>query len=69
MAAKVRTPEGRALYARRKVIVEPVLASSKKRVVSAGFARGLANIVGGSLVCLTPNLLKLWRYTCAPITV
>ena len=35
MAAKVQTPEGRALYARRKVIVEPVLARSKKRGGSA----------------------------------
>src|SRR3989441_9593282 len=30
MAAKVRTPEGKALYARRKVIVEPVLGQIKE---------------------------------------
>jgi hypothetical protein len=35
MAAKVRTPPGRALYARRKVIVEPVLGQSKEARVSA----------------------------------
>ena len=36
MAAKVRTPEGRALYARRKVIVEPVLGQIKE---ARGFRR------------------------------
>ena len=71
MAAKVRTPEGRAVYARRKVIVEPVFGQIKE---ARGFRRfvlrGLANIRGEwCLVCLTHNLLKLWRYTCAPITV
>src|SRR5712691_2120856 len=30
MAAKVRTPEGKALYARRKVIVEPVFGQIKE---------------------------------------
>ncbi len=30
MAAKVRTPEGRTLYARRKVIVEPVFGQIKE---------------------------------------
>ena len=71
MAAKVRTPEGRALYARRKVIVEPVFGQIKEaRGFRRFLLRGLANIRGEwSLVCLTHNLLKLWRYTCAPITV
>ena len=71
MAAKVRTSEGRALYARRKVLVEPVCGQIK---AARGFRRfllrGLANIRGEwSLVCLTHNLLKIWRYACAPITV
>jgi transposase len=71
MAAKVRTPEGRALYARRKVIVEPVFGQIKEaRGFRRFLLRGLANIRGEwTLVCLTHNLLKLWRYTCAPITV
>jgi transposase len=71
MAAKVRTPEGRALYARRKVIVEPVFGQIKEaRGFRRFLLRGLANIRGEwSLVCVTHNLLKLWRYTCAPITV
>lgn len=71
MAAKVRTPEGRALYARRKVIVEPVFGQIKEaRGFRRFLLRGLDNIRGEwCLVCLTHNLLKLWRYTCAPITV
>ena len=71
MAAKVRTPAGRALYARRKVIVEPVFGQIKEaRGFRRFLLRGLANIRGEwSLVCLTHNLLKLWRYTCAPSTV
>jgi transposase len=71
MAAKVRTPEGRALYARRKVIVEPVFGQIKEaRGFRRFLLRGLDNIRGEwCLVCLTHNLLKLWRYTCATITV
>jgi transposase len=71
MAAKVRSPAGRALYARRKVIVEPVFGQIKEaRGFRRFLLRGLANIRGEwCLVCLTHNLLKLWRYTCAPITV
>ncbi len=71
MAAKVRTSEGRALYARRKVIVEPVFGQIKEaRGFRRFLLRGLAKIRGEwCLVCLTHNLLKIWRYTYAPITV
>jgi transposase len=71
MAAKVRTPAGQALYARRKVIVEPVFGQSKEaRGFRRFLLRGLDNIRGEwHLVCVTHNLLKLWRYTCAPSTV
>lgn len=71
MAAKVRTPEGRALYARRKVIVEPVFGQIKEaRGFRRFLLRGLDSIRGEwCLVCLTHNLLKLWRYRCASITV
>jgi Transposase DDE domain len=71
MAAKVRTPEGRALYARRKVIVEPVFGQSKEvRGFRRFLLRGLQKIRGEwCLVCLTHHVLKLWRYGCAPSTV
>jgi hypothetical protein len=70
MAAKVRTPEGRALYARRTVNVEPVFGQIKEaRGFRRFLLRGLDHIRGEwRLVCLTHNLLKIWRYTCAPIT-
>ncbi len=66
MAAKVRTPEGKALYARRKVIAEPVFGQIKEaRGFRRFLLRGLENIRGEwRLVCLTHNLLKIWRYGC-----
>jgi transposase len=68
MAAKVRTPLGRALYAARKVIVEPVFGQIKgARGFRRFLLRGLAKVRGEwRLVCLTHNLLKLWRYRNAP---
>jgi transposase len=70
MAAKVQTPEGRALYARRKVIVEPVFGQIKEaRGFRRFLLRGLQKIRGEwRLVCLTHNVLKIWRHACAPIT-
>src|SRR4051812_13875079 len=64
MQAKLKTAAGRAVYARRKAIVEPVFGQIKE---AGGFRRfllrGLAQIRGeGRLVCLTHNLLKIWRY-------
>jgi transposase len=63
MAAKVRTPAGKALYARRKVIVEPVFGQIKEaRGFRRFLLRGLEHIRGEwRLVCLTHNLLKIWR--------
>jgi transposase len=71
MAAKVRTPQGRALYARRKVIVEPVFGQIKEdRGFRRFLLRGLAKIRGEwRLVCLTHNLLKIWRHAGALRTV
>ena len=71
MAANVQTPQGRALYARRKVIVEPVFGQIKEvRGFRRFLLRGLQNICGeGRLVCVTHNLLKIWRHGCAPIAV
>jgi transposase len=64
MAAKVQTPAGKALYARRKVIVEPVFGQIKEaRGFRRFLLRGLEKIRGEwRLVCLTHNLLKMWRY-------
>ena len=67
MTAKLRTPEGRALYARRKVIVEPVFGQIKgARGFRRFLLRGLEKIGGEwNLLCLTHNVLKIWRYHCA----
>lgn len=71
MAAQVRTPAGRAVDARRTVIVEPVCGQSKEgRGFRRFLLRGLDHIRGewrwGGV---THNLLKIWRYACAPFTV
>lgn len=68
MAAKVSTAAGRALYSRRKVIVEPVYGQIKGVRGFRRFSlRGLGKVNGEfRLVCLTHNLLKIWRYGCAP---
>ena len=68
MAAKGRTPEGRAVYARRQVIVEPVVGQSKEaRGFRRFLGRGLAKIRGEwRLVCLPHNRLKIWRYGWVP---
>jgi transposase len=64
MRAKLGTETGRALYARRKTIVEPVFGQVKEaRGFRRFLLRGLAKIRGAwRLVCLTHNLLKIWRY-------
>lgn len=68
MAAKLGTAAGRALYALRKTIVEPVFGQIKgARGIRRFLLRGLAKVRGEwRLICLTHNLLKLWRYRCAP---
>ena len=52
------------MYARRKVIVAPVLGQIKDaRGFRRFLLRGLENIRGEwRLVCLTHTLLKIWRY-------
>jgi len=64
MQAKLKTAAGRAVYARRKAIVEPVFGQTKEaRGFRRFLLRGLAKIRGEwRLVCLTHNLLKIWRY-------
>jgi transposase len=64
MRAKLGTESGRALYARRKTIVEPVFGQIKEaRGFRRFLLRGLRRIGGEwRLVCLTHNLLKIWRY-------
>jgi transposase len=68
MRAKLQTPRGRAVYGLRKGVVEPVFGQIKGARGFRRFSlRGLRQVRGEwRLVCLTHNLLKLWRYGSAP---
>jgi transposase len=72
MRRKLQTKRGRAIYSRRKAIVEPVFGQIKQgRGFRQFLLRGLDNVKGEwSLICTTHNLLKLWgagRGLCAAI--
>jgi transposase len=63
MRAKLQSETGRAVYARRKAIVEPVLGQIKAgRGFRQFLLRGVRKVTGEwTLICLTHNLLKLFR--------
>ena len=63
MARRNRTKQGKEEYARRKVIIEPVFGQIKSGLGFRNFLlRGLEKMKGEwKLVCLTHNLLKLFR--------
>ena len=67
MTRKLQTASGRARYAKRKHIVEPVFGQMKQaRGFRQFLLRGLNKVRGEwKLVCLTHNLLKIWRYRTA----
>jgi transposase len=64
MQAKLRSVAGKALYAARKHIVEPVFGQIKgARGIRQFLLRGLEKVRGEwQLICLTHNLLKVWRF-------
>jgi len=71
MRQKLKTPQGRALYKRRKAIVEPVFGQIKQVRGFRRFSfRGRDKVSDeGQLICLTHNLLKLFRATlCLRVT-
>ena len=65
MRQKLSSATGRALYAARKRIVEPVFGQIKSARGIRGFLmRGLEKVSAEwQLICLTHNLLKIWRHT------
>jgi transposase len=67
MRAKLQTERGRAVYGLRKGVVEPVFGQIKGARGFRRFSlRGLEKVRGEwRLVCLTHNLLKIWRYRFA----
>ena len=61
MKAKLATDEGHAVYARRKVIVEPVFGQIKNRGFRHFLLRGLDKVRGEfALIAISHNLLKLF---------
>ena len=67
MARKLRTKKGRETYSKRKSIVEPVFGQIKGARGFVQFSlRGLEKMRGEwAIVCLTHNLLKLFRVQSA----
>ena len=70
LRAKLATAEGRAIYAKRREIVEPVFGQIKQwRGFRQFWLRGLAKTrAEWRLICLTHNLLKLYRSGWSPQT-
>lgn len=68
MTRKLRTLKGRATYAKRKEISEPVFGQIKQvRGFRQFLLRRLAKVPREfDLVCLTHNLLKIYRYSWKP---
>ena len=67
MQRKLRSATGKALYAARKHIVEPVFGQIKSaRGIRKFLLRGLEKVSAEwQLICLTHNLLKIWRRSCS----
>lgn len=70
MARKLKTIKGRCTYKKRKEIVEPVFGQIKEvRGFRRFLLRGLENVEAEwDLICLTHNLLKLFRSGFTPKT-
>ena len=67
MRETLRTPAGRAAYARRKAIVEPVFGQIKQaRGLRRFLLRGIESVrAEWAFICATHNLLKLFRHWLA----
>jgi transposase len=70
MSRKLRTLKGRAIYARRKEITEPVFGQIKQvRGFRQFLLRGLSKVgAEWDLICLGHNMLKLFRSSWRPAT-
>jgi transposase len=66
MKRKLQTKVGKKVYATRKAIVEPVFGQIKQaRGFRQFLLRGLEKVrMEWALVCLTHNILKMYRYCC-----
>ena len=68
MAHKLRTEAGKSIYKMRKAIVEPVFGQIKERRGFRRFSfRGVGSVrLEWKLICLTGNILKLFRSGWSP---
>lgn len=69
MAAKLSSPAGKAIYARRKCVVEPAFGQIKQARGFRRFSfRGLVAVrAEWAFVCAAHNLLKLFRHGFRPL--
>ena len=69
MSRKLRTKKGRAVYARRKAVVEPCIGQIKNRGFWRLLLRGLEKVRGEwALIATAHNLLKYYRVVWTPAT-
>jgi transposase len=69
MAQRLDNPAGRRLYARRKIIVEPIFGQIKTLHGPRVQHRGRDAVsTEWKMITAAHNLLKYWRYTTAPAT-
>lgn len=68
MRRKLRTKQGQHIYAKRKEVAEPVFGQIKQaRGFRQFLLRGLEKVQAEwQMICLTHNLLKLYRYAWIP---
>ncbi len=60
MNERMSSPEGRAIYRRRKAIVEPVFGQIKNTGFRGFGVRGMSRVAGdSSLVCAAHNIKKM----------
>jgi transposase len=71
MDAKLASPHGAALYARRKTTVEPVFGDIKTNRGYRSFARRGLHAVASEwkLICAAHNIRKLWRHHQAALAL
>jgi transposase len=71
MRTKLKSPEGHAVYKDRKAIVEPVFGQIKEaRGIRRFSFRGMKKVTAEwDLICLTHNILKLFRSGWHPVAV
>ena len=68
MRRRLRTKRGHAIYAQRKITVEPVFGQIKGRGFRRFSLRGADRVKGEfHLVCAVHNLVKLWRTASAAV--